>query len=407
MTRGGSVETVATTQATILRSVRPLGSERLHLCLCLGRVLAKAVIAERVVPAFANSSMDGYAVRAAELHGASREAPVHLPVDGAIAAGSTASAVLARGTALRIATGAPVPGGADAVVPHEQTDRGDLVVAIHAAVEEGSFVRSAGHDMVPGTVVVAAGRRLRPGDLAACAAAGVSHVDVARRPRVAILSTGDELVPVGTAPRIGQAVDSNAVLLAAAVTDAGGDPVALGIVGDTPDELREVLCGAVGCDLIISSGGVSVGDHDHVRDVVVGLGAVDLWRVAMRPGKPVAVGRVGDTLFLGLPGNPVSSCVTFELFARPAILALQGASTPHRRRFAATLADDISAPAHLETYVRAVFEPGPHSLPTVHATESQDSSALLSLARADCLIVIPAESTAVTAGSIVAVIPLP
>ena len=400
------METVAATQTRILGSVVPLASERLPLALCLGRVLASPLVSDRVVPGFANSSMDGYAVRGADLLGASPSAPVRLPVEGAIAAGSTAAAVLAPGTAARIATGAPLPEGGDTVVPHEQTDRGDRVVAIHAAAEVGSFVRLAGHDMLPGAVVVEPGRRLRPGDLAACAAAGASELDVACRPRVAILSTGDELVPPGSACRFGQAVDSNAIGLGTAIADAGGEAVALGIVGDTPGELREALRSAADCDLIVSSGGVSVGEHDHVRDVVDEMGSIDLWRVAMRPGKPVAFGRVGDTPFLGLPGNPVSSLVTFELFARPAILALQGAAYPHRSRFAARLVEDITTPPHLETYIRASLDPGPDAIPTVRSTESQDSSALVSLARADCLLVIPAESTSVKAGSIVQVIPL-
>jgi len=400
------MESVATTQSRILEALTPLRRERVPLAQALGRVLATPVTTGRPVPAFANSAMDGFAVREGDVRDATISRPVLLPVDGAIAAGCTEPALLRPGTAQRIATGAPLPDGADTVVPDEQTDRGSDIVAIHTCAGPGAFVRPAGHDMTPGAVAVMAGRRLRPGDLAACAAAGVSGVEVARRPRVAVLSTGAELVPLGTEPRFGQVIDSNSVALIAAISDAGGVAIPLGIAGDTPEAIRNGLRTAAGCDLILSSAGVSVGEHDHVRNVVADMGSIDLWRVSMRPGKPVAVGNVGGTPFLGLPGNPVSSYVTFELFARPAILALQGAADPHRRRFAARLTEDVIVPSHLETYIRAAFTPSDEALPAVRPTDSQDSSALKSLARADGLIVIPAGSAEVKTGSVVQVLPL-
>jgi molybdopterin molybdotransferase len=402
-----SLHTVASAQQRILDGIRPLRTERVPLPDAFRRVLAVGVISRRTLPPFDNSGMDGYAVRALETEGASESRPLELPVVGESRAGSAPGRDLQRGTAMRIMTGAPLPGGADAVVRYEDTDSGRDRVRINVAVTHGTNVRHAGEDMNPGEEILAAGRRLRPADLAACAALGNPWLEVYRRPRVAVVSTGDELVEVDREPGPGQIVDSNAVAIAAAVQEAGGEALRIGIARDTVVDLRRALGEAARCDLIVSSAGVSMGDHDHVRDVVDEMGGMDFWRVAMRPGKPLAVGTVQGVPFIGLPGNPVSSQVTFELFARPAILALQGATEVHRRRLAARALQDMDKPEGLETFHRGVLTPPRHGeLPGVRLTGPQGSGIMRSLVLADCLIALPAEGDRVEAGTVVEVIPL-
>ncbi|TMD98591.1 MAG: molybdopterin molybdotransferase MoeA [Chloroflexi bacterium] len=390
---------VAAAQARILAALTPLRSERVPLAEALGRVLAAPVVSRRTLPPFANSAMDGYAVRAADIAGAAEGSPVRLPVRGESRAGVVPSRRLERGTAMRIMTGAPLPEGADTVVRHEDTDNGRETVAVRVAAAHGTSVRFAGEDMRSGDRVLAPGHRLRAGDLAACAALGEVWLEVGRRPRVAVLSTGDELVEPDREPGPGQIVDSNAVSVAAAVREAGGDPVRLGIARDTVVDLRRHLEEGSRCDLVVSSAGVSVGDHDHVRDVVAEMGRLDLWRVAMRPGKPLAVGNVAGVPFLGLPGNPVSSQVTFELFAR--------ATRPHRPRSAARTLEPMEKPEGLETFHRGILEHGRHGeLPGVRLTGAQGSGILRSMVLADCLIALPAEGSLVPAGTVVEIIPL-
>jgi len=398
---------VADAQARILAALTPLRSERVPLAEALGRVLAAPVVSRRTLPPFANSAMDGYAVRAADIAGAATEHPVRLPVHGESRAGSIPSRRLERGTAMRIMTGAPLPDGADTVVRHEDTDNGRETVAIAVAARHGTSVRHAGEDMRAGDEVLRAGRRLRAADLAACAALGEVWLEVGRRPRVAVLSTGDELVDPDREPGPGQIVDSNAVAVAAAVREAGGEAVRLGIARDNVVDLRRHLEEGSRCDLVVSSAGVSVGDHDHVRDVVEEMGSLDLWRVAMRPGRPLAVGSVRGVPFIGLPGNPVSSQVTFELFARPAILALQGASRPHRPRGHARTLEAMEKPEGLETFHRGILEPAPDGgLAGVRLTGEQGSGIMRSMVLADCLIVLGAAGSLVPAGTVVEIIPL-
>jgi molybdopterin molybdotransferase len=401
------MHTVGSAQQRVLDGITPLRTERVPLADAFGRVLAAGVISRRTLPPFDNSGMDGYAVRARDTEGASESPPVELPVSGESRAGSAPGRDLQRGTAMRIMTGAPLPSGADAVVRYEDTDSGRDRVRISVAVTHGTNVRRAGEDMNPGEEILRAGRRLRPADLAACAALGNPWLEVYRRPRVAVVSTGDELVEVDREPGPGQIVDSNAVAIAAAVREAGGEPVRIGIARDTVVDLRRALGEAARCDLIVSSAGVSMGDHDHVRDVVDEMGAMDFWRVAMRPGKPLAVGTVQGVPFIGLPGNPVSSQVTFELFARPAILALQGATEVHRRRQAARALQDMDKPDGLETFHRGVLTSARHGeLPGVRLTGPQGSGIMRSLVLADCLIALPAAGARVDAGTVVEVIPL-
>jgi molybdopterin molybdotransferase len=262
--------------------------------------------------------------------------------------------------------------------------------------------------MNPGDAILDVGRRLRPPDLAACAALGNAWLEVRRRPRVAVVSTGDELVEPDVEPGPGQIVDSNAVAIAAAIREAGGEPVRVGIARDTVVDLRRAFTEAARCDLIVSSAGVSMGDHDHVRDVVDAMGRMDFWRVAMRPGKPLAVGVVGGVPFIGLPGNPVSSQVTFELFARPAVLQLQGATEVHRRRTAARALEAMEKPEGLETFHRGVLQPPRRGeeMPGVRLTGPQGSGIMRSLVLADCLIALPAAGSRVEAGAVVEILPL-
>jgi molybdopterin molybdotransferase len=230
---------------------------------------------------------------------------------------------------------------------------------------------------------------------------------VGARPRVALLATGDELVPAGTSPGPAQLVDSNSPMLTAAVREAGGIPTFLGIARDSKDSVRAMLEAASSSDLVVSSAGVSVGDHDWVREIAAELGTITTWRVAMRPGKPVLIGRLGDAVFIGLPGNPVSSSVTFELFARPVIRLMQGANELHRQRMRVRIGEGMSKPAGLETYTRAVLRSSPQDdLPLAHSSGDQGSSMLRSLTRADCLLVLPADIEVIEAGAIVEAIPL-
>jgi molybdopterin molybdotransferase len=381
---------VETALQRLLAGLRPLGIEQAALERARGRVLARDVVSERQLPGCDNSAMDGYAVVAADTLAAVPGSAVVLPLRGEARAGA-AIAELAPGTCMAIMTGAPIPRGADAVVRIEDTaDRGDSV-EIRVAATPGTFVRRAGEDVRPGMVMVPAGRRLRPVDLAACAGVGAVELTVHLRPRVAILGGGDEVVPAAVEPEPHQVADTNSTMLAAAVAEAGGEPVVLGIMADDPGAIRGHLRAAAECDLIISSAGVSVGAHDHVRDIVAELGGVDVWRIAMRPGKPLLLGDVAGTPFLGLPGNPVSSSVTFELFGRPAILTLQGATRVRRRRIAVRLGEEVSTPVGLETYVRVRLDDAEDGIAVAWLSGNQGSSMLRSLSEADALVMVPAE----------------
>jgi molybdopterin molybdotransferase len=313
---------------------------------------------------------------------------------------------LRNGAAIRIMTGAPLPDGADAVVRQEDTERHGDSVMIQVAVAVGTNVRRRGADMPAGTPVLIAGRALSSADVGIAAALGRARLLVHRQPTVAVFASGDELVPAGSPRGPSEVTDSNSPMVAAAVREAGGLPRFLGVASDTPESVRRLLTAAAGCDVIISTAGVSVGDHDHVRDVVAELGEIDTWRIAMRPGKPMLIGHVRGSIFLGLPGNPVSSVVTFELFARPAIRALQGDAEPHRRRISVRLAETIAKPTGLETYTRAMRRPGDDGVPVASSAGDQGSSMLSSLAAADCLLVLAAEAASVPAGTVVEAIPL-
>lgn len=400
------LESVASAQRRLLDEVCVLVPETVGLGAALGRILAETVSSQSDLPGFDNSAMDGYAVRADDIERASATDPVALSVIGESRAGALPDAHVA-GTAMRIMTGAPMPEGADTIVRQEDTHRDGAIVFIEVATKLGTSVRPRGADIRGGDRVILPGQALTSVDIGVAAALGYDRLLVGAQPRVALLATGDELVPAGTAPGLAQLVDSNSPMLGAAVREAGGSPTFLGIARDSKDSLREMLVAASTSDLIVSSAGVSVGDHDWVREVVAELGTISTWRVAMRPGKPVLIGRLGDAVFIGLPGNPVSSSVTFELFARPVIRKMQGAMELHRKRIRVRLSEGMTKPAALETYSRAVLRTSAaDDLPSGHSSGDQGSSMLQSLTRADCLLVLPVGPEVVEAGTVVEAIPL-
>ncbi len=338
--------------ARILATTAEVGltaAERVPLDEAAGRVLAEDLRAPRDLPPFAAATMDGYALRAAD----ARRPGARLPVAFEVAAGHPAPAALPRAACCRIFTGAPLPRGADCVEMQERVDRDGAAAVLQRAGEVGRFVRPRGDDVARGAVALAAGALLDPGAIGLAASLGRQALMVRRRPRVVILPTGDEVVPLGSRPGPGQIVESNAHALSAAVAAAGGAPRRLPIAGDDRAALRAALRQAAGADVLITTGGVSVGDRDLVREALEAAGArLDFWRVAMRPGKPLAFGRLGRTLVFGLPGNPASALTTFELFGRPALRALAGLPGSGRVMVRGRLATAQEKPVELTVYLR-------------------------------------------------------
>jgi molybdopterin molybdotransferase len=400
----------AEASAHVLAGLAPLGDERVELREALGRVLARDVESPVSLPPWDNASMDGFAVLASDVRGASESHPVRLRVIDTIAAGAAATRALEPGTAMRIMTGAPVPQGADTVIRVEDTaSTGDLV-EIRDDRDASSNVRVAGEDVRAGVVVMRAGTTLGAAQIGVLSSVGCGRPHVVRRPRVAILATGDELVPIeGFADVIAgrRIVSSNSYSLEAAVRAAGGEPVAIWIGADDPDALTQLLRNAEGCDVIITSGGVSVGDFDFTRVVVGRLGGtLSLWRVRMRPGAPLAFGRLFGVPWLGLPGNPVSALVTFELFGRPLIRTLLGSSRPHRRTVPVVLDEEVVLRAPLTHYLRCVLADGADAQLHARLTGSQSSGMLTSMSAAEALLVVPPEPLQYEAGSLLRALPL-
>jgi molybdopterin molybdotransferase len=352
------------------------------------------------LPPFANSAMDGYALRTADITAADAAHPVRLNLIGEVPAGSVFPGTVGAGQAVRILTGAPLPAGADAVIQQELTTPGDGEVAILARGAVGNNVRAAGTDVPRGTKLLARGVELGAAELAVLAAFGMDPLPVTRRPRVAILATGDELAAPGERPRPGQIRDSNSAWLAAAVAQAGAEPWPLGIARDTADDLRAHLARAAAADLILTSGGVSVGTYDLVKDVLAEGGAVEFWRVRLRPGKPLAFGTYGATPLFGLPGNPVSSAVTFELFARPAIRTMLGAAAVDRPLVEAELGGEAIARGDRRHYVRAHLSARDGRL-IATPTGEQGSHRIASLLGAAALLVIHEGEGMVAPGTLV------
>ena len=396
----------------MLRGVRPLPGERVPLADALGRVLAEDVGSEVWLPPWDNASMDGFAVRAEDVRGASVLSPVALRVAETIAAGQRSSRTISAGDAVRIMTGAPVPAGADTVIRVEDTDGGAGVVHVRDDRDAGRNVRPRGEDVRGGTIVLHAGTVLGAAQVGVLSSIGGAQPMVHRRPRVAILATGDELVPLEEFDRVRageRIVSSNSYSLSAAVRAAGGEPVSLGIAPDDPRGMTECLRGAAGCDMIVTCGGVSVGDFDFTRDVVGTLGGeLSLWRVRMRPGAPLGFGTLFDVPWLGLPGNPVSALVTFELFGRPLLRTLGGHRRPHRRTIPVVLAEPIELGAPLTHFMRVVLDDAARAdgLPTARLTGAQSSGMLTSMGTADALMIVPHEPAIVSAGTVLHAIPL-
>ena len=374
---------------SVLSRVRPLGPERVGLVEAVGRVLAESVTATRRLPAWDNSAMDGYAVRTADVSGPG----ITLPVEAAVAAGDVGERPLAPGTATRIFTGAPLPPGADAVIIQEDTEPGALpgTVTLRIIPRPGDNIRRTGTDVAPGAVLFTPGRPLTPGDLALLAGQGRMSVAVHRAPRVAIVSSGNELLELDAGePGRGQIANTNAWALAAAVRAAGGIPLLLPIVRDDRDATRTALTQAsAGADMLLTSGGVSVGDHDHVGTTLKALCGADFafWKVAIRPGKPLIFGQIGACTAFGLPGNPVSALVTFEVFVRPAILRMLGHDACVRRPVNGRTVGALAGGGARTEYLRATVRADEAGTLWIDAGRSQGSGSLSSLAGADALVV--------------------
>lgn len=382
----------------ILTHFKRLPAESVPLAEAYLRVLAEDVIAEHDVPHFANSSMDGYALRAADVTAATKESPTHLRVTMDIPAGKAPEGTLQPGEAARIMTGAAVPDGADAVVPIEDTDAtwaaGDAIalpgdVGVQKAVQAGDNVRQPGENFHAGDTVLYAGSRIRAAALGTLAGLGMAKVKVLRRPRVAIVSTGDELLAVDQPLEPGKIHDSNSYTLAALVTEIGAEPVRIPTARDELDDVRKRFREALDAkpDVILSSAGVSVGAADLVRTVLDELGKIDLWRINIRPGKPLAFGKLGKVPFFGLPGNPVSAMVTFDVFVRPALLKLL--DIPDAIPTIQAVAGEDIASDGRQSYIRVTLR-RENGRPTAYATGTQSSGALLSMVLADGLLIIPA-----------------
>jgi molybdopterin molybdotransferase len=372
----------------ILGSCQPLGLEKVDILEACGRVIGEDVFAPRNIPSAANSAMDGYAVCFADTKNATAARPVELKVIETIAAGAAPRKTVKGGQAARIMTGAVIPKGANAVVRREDTEEMGKTVWIKVAVPKDFDIRFAGEDVEKGERVIAAGSLLHPGHIGMLAALGRSFVPVHSRPRVAILSTGDELVDIETDPEPGKIVNSNSYSLAAQVMACGGTPILAGIVRDKKEDLVNAFQAACRADVILSSGGVSMGDYDFVKDVMGDIGnAMRFWQVAMRPGKPLAFGSIAHTPLFGLPGNPVSAMVSFEQFVRPYLLKIQGHKQLFRPSARAVSAQAIEKKTGLKHFLRAVVEEKKGRL-VARLTGEQGSGILKSMVEANAFIVL-------------------
>ena len=401
--------TVPEASARILEHIAPLAIERVPLLDALGMVLAEPVRAPMTLPAWDNSAMDGYAVRGADIDAASADHPVSLRVLETVAAGRFATQPVGDGEAIRIMTGAPIPDGADTVVRVEDTDGGTVRVLVSNARDARRNVRPRGEDFREGDALLDRGAPLGAAQLGVLASIGRSTVDVHRRPRVAIMGSGDELVDVDGFHEVlagRKIVSTNGYTLQALVRDAGGEPVNLGVATDDPASLREHLRRAAGCDLVLTSAGVSVGEFDYTRDVIQSLGAeMKFWRVRMRPGAPLGFGLLGSAPWIGLPGNPVSTMVTFELFVRPVMRRMLGHTRLFRRPLSVVLEERVTIGARLTHFLRAIVSTGSDGLVTARLTGPQGSGILTSMSRANALLVVPEDRPVVEAGETLHALP--
>lgn len=399
--------TVQQALTAVLAGVAVLPAEQVPLLDALGRVLAQDVVARESLPPFANSSMDGYALLAADLANASPATPATLRVIGDVAAGAVLNVAVERGTAVRIMTGAPLPPGADVVVPVEDTNEAwrnkerplPAQIQVNRAVKPGDYIRHPGEDIEAGQTILEKGHILRPQEVGVLASLGISQVTVIRRPRVAILATGDELLEIDQPLQPGKIRNSNGFTQAAQVLALGAVPIELGIAGDTETAVRLKLQEGLeaNADLFISSAGVSVGAYDVVKAVLEQEGNVGFWRVRMRPGKPLAYGTYHGVPYLGLPGNPVSAMVSFERFARAAILKMSGKAPLDRPTVQATVREEIHSDGR-ESYLRAVVTRSGSGYEATQ-TGDQGSHIMTSLVRANALLIVPEGVYTVAPGS--------
>ena len=364
----------------------------------LGLVLAADVVSETTLPSFANAAMDGYAVVAADLEGATVDAPARLPVGGEVVAGATETPEVRPGRAVRIMTGAPLPPGADAVVPVETTSDAGGEVAFHKAVAAGDHVRRPGEDLESGQVLLTAGRRVQPADIGLLSAAGIPRVLCVPPPRVVILSSGDELVQAAREPGPGKIRDSNGPMLSAMVRAAGAIPFTTGIVPDDRKALMYAFDTNLGhADLFVCTGGASAGTRDLLPDVIGAMGEAHTAKVAMRPGMPQIRGKIGQTPVIGLPGNPVSAFVSFEVFVRPAIRHMQGRRDLSRPVVTATATDELTGAPNKRHFVRVRLSRGEGGW-SAAPTGPQGSHVITSIAAADGLALVPEDRDTITPG---------
>jgi molybdopterin molybdotransferase len=387
------MQSVEEAAKAVAQKIEKLATERIALQQAGGRVLADDVRAARALPIFDNSAMDGYAARSAEL-------PATLPVVGQVAAGQVMAETVPPGVAIRILTGAPMPAGLDTVVIQEDAKVDGTQVALPAS-PVGENLRRAGEDIAAGEVAVTGGTRLGAGELALLAGLGLVELSVRKAPRVALITTGDELVDVTTQPLPGQIVDSSSHMLGALVHSAGGVASYFGISKDDPLAMAALIASAMDHDVVITTGGVSVGDRDYVRSALKTAGVeLELWKVAMKPGKPFSFGMTGKVPVFGLPGNPVSTFVAYELFVRPALLAMQGLAVTARARAPVHLVRGYRKQAGRAHYIRAkVVRNGEHLIAHPHA--KQGSGMLTSLIGCNALVELDADATEIPPNSIV------
>jgi molybdopterin molybdotransferase len=395
---------VSEAEERILAALKPMPLEQIMITDSFGRVVGEDVKSRRTQPPMAVSAMDGYAVRAADV----QNIPTDLKIVGYSPAGGSYDETIKEGETVRIFTGAPIPAGADAIVIQEDTLLTDNNVRINRGAPAGKYVRPAGLDFAEGDVLIPKGTRMTARHVGLTAAMNVPWLMTYRKPRVAILATGDEIVMPGEEIGRNQIVSSNAIALAAFVRAMGAEPVLLGIAPDDRDSLRRMAYGIVGNDMLLTTGGASVGDHDLVQDVLREGGMnVDFWRIAMRPGKPLMFGDIGGIPVLGLPGNPVSSLVCAMIFLRPALARMQGAVEADRDTTYLKLADDLPKNDRRQDYLRATFETDNNGETVVRSFHHQDSSMMATLTHADGLIGRPAHGPALSAGERVEVLRMP
>ena len=397
--------TVADAVARIVADIEPLGVERVQILEALGRVLATPIVSPLTLPAWDNSAMDGYALRASDVEGASAEKPVTLTVLETVAAGAFPTRAVQAGSCTRIMTGAPLPEGVDTVIRLEDTDGGIERVAIRNDRDSRRNVRYRGEDITTGTQVLDRGQPLGAAQIGVLASVGASSVDVYRQPRVAFFGSGDEIVDLD---RFSEALDgkkivtSNSYTLNALVRLNGGIPVNLGVARDDPADIRARIDRAAGCDLLITTAGISAGEFDYLRPVLAEAGVtLDVWRVRMRPGAPLGFGWLGAMPWIGLPGNPVSTMVTFDLFVRPMIRRMLGHTRLFRRPIPVTLEEPVKIGAALTHFLRAIVSVRPDGSLSARLTGPQGSGILTSMSLANALLVVPEQRPRIEAGEIV------